>query len=176
MIAVRRLVPVVLLVTASACARTPAPPASAPVGIPDDAQPARVVRVVDGDTVLLRGSGAGPLPGSDTRVRLLEIDAPESVAPDRPVECFGPEASRGLARLLPEGAPVWVQRDEELLDPFDRVLLYVWTDGGDFVNLEMVRSGLAEAVLFEPNDLWIDAVRAAEDEARDAGRGLWGEC
>lgn len=175
MTVVRRLLPLALaMAVAAGCSAETATPTG--TGIPDDAEPAQVVRVVDGDTVILRGEGGGVLPDADTRVRLLEIDAPESVAPDRPVECFGPEASQGLERLLPERARVWVQRDEELVDPFDRVLLYVWTDEGDFVNLEMVRSGLAEAVLFEPNDRWIDEVRAAEQEARTGGRGLWGAC
>lgn len=151
-------------------------PAGAPVGVPGDAEPARVVRIVDGDTVVLRGAGDGVVPDDDTRVRLLEVDAPESVAPDRPVECFGPEASDGLADLLPEGATVWVAPDEELEDPFDRLLLYAWTADGTFVNQALVRAGLAEAVLYEPNDRFIAEVRAAERAARDDGAGLWGAC
>lgn len=148
----------------------------APVGVPDDAEQARVVRVVDGDTVILRGSGEGVVPDDEARVRLLEVDSPESVAPDRPVECFGPEASEGLAELLPAGATVWVAPDEELEDPFDRLLLYVWTTDGEFVNRSLVREGLAEAVLYEPNDRYIAEVRAAERAARDEGAGLWGAC
>ena len=61
-------------------------------------------------------------------------------------------------------------------DPYDRALLYVWNDEGVFVNLELVRSGAARAVLYEPNDRYIDQMRRAEADARDAGRGLWGAC
>ena len=137
-----------------------------------------VVRIVDGDTLYLRGDGdlLGPGGADGTAVRLLQIDTPETVAPGSPVECWGPEASAALADLVPPGTSVSVEADEELLAPFDRVLLYVYDAGGDMVNLEMVRAGHAEAVLYEPNDRHIERMRAAEAEAREAGRGLWSAC
>ncbi|MFM8762899.1 MAG: thermonuclease family protein, partial [Solirubrobacterales bacterium] len=45
----------------------------------------RVERVVDGDTIIVSA------PGGSERVRYIGIDTPESVAPGRPVECFGPQ-------------------------------------------------------------------------------------
>lgn len=150
--------------------------AEPPPGIPDDSQRVVVVRVVDGDTLVVRGTEDGVVPPGEARVRLLEIDTPESVAPDRPVECFGPEAAEGLEELVPAGSRVWVQPDEELLDPYDRLLLYVWTGEGELVNLAMVREGLAEAVLYEPNDRYIEQMRRAERQARADGRGMWGAC
>jgi micrococcal nuclease len=147
-----------------------------PEGIPAGSERAVVVRVVDGDTLLLRGDDGGVVPDQETRVRLLEIDTPESVAPDRPVECFGPEASAGLAEVVPPGSRVRVLPDEELTDPYDRLLLYLWTDDGEFVNLAMVRSGLAEAVLYEPNDRYIERMRRAERQAQAEARGMWGAC
>jgi micrococcal nuclease len=47
---------------------------------------------------------------------------------------------------------------------------------GDFVNLELVRSGAARAVLFEPNDRYIAQMRRAERNARANDRGQWGAC
>lgn len=145
-------------------------------GVPRESEPARVVRIVDGDTVWLRGEGEGLVPAEGAAVRLLEIDAPETVAPGRPVECWGPEASRALERLIPVGSRVWVQPDRDLTDPYDRMLLYVWNRQGRFVNLEMVRAGAAEAVLYEPNDRHIERLRTAEQRARAEGRGRWGHC
>ncbi|MDO3398191.1 thermonuclease family protein, partial [Nocardioides sp. SOB44] len=81
-----------------------------------------------------------------------------------------------LADLVPPGTSVSVEAEEEILDPFDRVLLYVYDAGGDMVNRAMVRAGHAEAVLYEPNDRHIERMRAAEAAARDAGRGLWSAC
>lgn len=154
-------------------AGTPAPDPD----VPDEAEPAAVVRHVDGDTLHLRSVGGGDLldPAGES-VRLLLIDTPETVKPDSPVECYGPEASDELAELAPVGAEVWVLPDQEMRDQYDRVLLYVWNEDGEFVNAELARAGAGRAVLYEPNDRFIDLVRAAEAEAREAGRGLWGAC
>lgn len=147
-------------------------------GVPAGAERARVVSHVDGDTVRLVGTPGSSLlrPDADTRVRLLEIDTPEVGTFGGEAECFAEEASEALADLLPVGADVWVTRDRELLDPYDRTLLYLWTSEGDLVNLEMVRLGYARAVLFEPNDAYLAPMRRAESEARAARRGLWAAC
>ncbi|HEY8547400.1 MAG TPA: thermonuclease family protein, partial [Acidimicrobiales bacterium] len=80
-----------------------------------------VVHVVDGDTLVVRFRGGG-----EARLRLIGIDTPESVATDRPNECFGQEASAALAALLPAGTPVRVERDVEPRDRYDRLLGYVY--------------------------------------------------
>lgn len=56
---------------------------------------ATVTRVVDGDTVEVQ-----PASGPPTTVRLLGIDAPESVAPGTPVECGSEDAAAHLTELL----------------------------------------------------------------------------
>lgn len=146
-------------------------------GVPPGAEPARVVHHVDGDTLRLEPLGdSRVLSAAETPVRLLEIDAPEMSHEDGDHECYAEEASEALATLLPEGDLVLVVRDQELRDRYDRTLLYLWTEDGIFVNEELVRLGFAGSVLFEPNDLHIDRMREAEQEARDATRGLWGAC
>jgi micrococcal nuclease len=154
---------------------SPGPPTA---GIPEGAEPARVTSHVDGDTIRLVPAGTSPLlpRGRETTVRLLEIDTPERARDGEPAECHAEEASQALADLLPTGSMVWAKPDRELLDPYGRTLLYLWTTHGVFVNLELVRQGYAEAVLFEPNDEYIDRMREAEQQARTEGRGLWGAC
>ena len=151
-------------------------------GVPESWQELEVRWHVDGDTVGVRALEDGPAGrrGEETPVRLLEIDTPE-VHPER--ECFGPEAAAELARLLPRGSSVWGERDEELRDPYGRTLLYLYADvpgdgdpGPVMVNLHLVRNGYAESVLFRPNDLHIDEIRRAEQQARSDGVGLWGAC
>jgi endonuclease YncB( thermonuclease family) len=132
---------------------------------------ATVVRVVDGDTVVVAVGDA------EEPVRLIGIDTPESVARDRPNECFGSEASTRLAELLPEGTVVRLTRDIEPRDVYDRLLAYVQRDAdGLFVNLAQVADGYAEASDYPPNSTYRDDFARAEQDARRAGRGLWSAC
>jgi micrococcal nuclease len=146
--------------------------------VPVEAERARVVGHVDGDTLRLAPVGESRYlrAGEETKVRLLEIDTPESVDPNSPDECYSSRSSRALSEMLPLGAGVWIEPDRQLLDPYGRTLLYLWTTDGRFVNLDMVRRAFAKAVLYEPNDEYIDIMRRAERRARQENRGLWGEC
>lgn len=132
---------------------------------------AEVVRVVDGDTIVVR------IGGGEERVRLIGIDTPESVDPRSPVDCFGPEASAEAGRLLPVGTAVRLVRDAEARDRFDRLLAYVYrVDDDTFVNLAMAEQGFADVATFPPNVAHTDEFVAAVADARAAGRGLWGAC
>lgn len=154
------------------------PPSGRPHGVPAGAAEAVVVDHVDGDTIKVRSIGRSRYltSGDVTTVRLLEIDTPESVDPNEPVQCYARRADHALSRLLPLGARVWVEPDHDLLDQYGRTLLYLWTTRGTFVNLALVRHGFARAVLYEPNDQHIGLMRAAERRARAVDRGLWGAC
>lgn len=132
---------------------------------------AEVVRVVDGDTIVVR------LDGAEERVRLLGIDTPESVDPRSPVECFGKEAAAHTAALLPPGTPVRLVRDVEARDRYERLLAYVYRiDDGTFVNLRLVEDGYAAVLTYPPNVAHADEFVAAAGEARESGRGLWSAC
>lgn len=52
----------------------------------------------------------------------------------------------------------------------------MWKENGEFYNDKAVRLGYAKAVLYMPNDLYIDQMREAESEAKANKRGLWGVC
>ncbi|WP_083940330.1 thermonuclease family protein [Saccharomonospora saliphila] len=149
-----------------------------PAGVPGEAQEAEVRRIVDGDTMELAAlTGGVALAGTgQVDVRLLEIDAPETGRPGEPTQCYGDEATTRLTELAPPASTVWIQRDEQLRDPYGRHLLYLWNDEGTFVNLEMVEDGYADAVLFPPNDRYWAQISAAREDAEAFGAGLWGEC
>jgi len=132
---------------------------------------ATVVRVVDGDTVVVR------LGRNEEHVRLIGIDTPETVDPRRPAECFGKEASERTGSLLPAGTRVRLERDAEGRDRYDRLLAYLYrAEDGAFVNLSMVADGFALAKPYPPNTAHQAAFGAAEAEARRRGVGLWGAC
>lgn len=162
----------VLAVLLSACSSPTAAPASAP----DDAQPATVSRHVDGDTIWVRVDVEGAIPRGEHKVRLLEIDTPEVGGGGRVAECLGEEAAAFMAQQLPLGEQVGLVADREGVDRYGRFLRYVWASDGTFVNAEAVRQGFARAVLYEPNDRYIEQLRGLEREARGHGRGLWSAC
>jgi micrococcal nuclease len=176
---VRTSVLVLLLLLVGGCStdgRSTAPPAtSAQPGlrVPAGVQEAGVVRGVDGDTVVLRGRGTGPLPAEPTRVRLLLVDTPEVTGQP---ECFGEQASARAAELLPDGAQVRVLADRDQLDRYGRALLHVWTEDGTNVGEALVREGFATVLVVAPNRLYESTFRDAEAEAEAAGRGLWSAC
>lgn len=144
-------------------------PGGAGPGLPEGAVPegatvATVEYVHDGDTLFLTDG---------TKVRLLGIDTPE-VGEHR--ECYGDEARELLRDLLPEGTRVQVLADVQPLDQYGRSLLFIYTDDGVNVNLELIERGAAEAVVLAPNVLFADELEAAEDRAQAAGLGMWGAC
>ena len=127
-----------------------------------------MIRVVDGDTIEVRYRG------HVRDVRLIGVDTPETVHPFQPVECYGREASRFTRNAL-EGRRVRLGFDVERLDRYGRTLAYVWVRG-ELFNESLVRKGYAQVATYPPNVRYADRFRAAQREAREAGRGLWGGC
>jgi micrococcal nuclease len=132
------------------------------------------VEVIDGDTLVIDLAGGD---GGDEHVRLIGIDTPETVAPDRPDECFGAEASRHLADLAPPGTALRLERDVEARDQYDRLLAYAYRVRDDlFLNLALVAGGFAEPLAYPPNTVHRADFERAAREARVAGAGLWTAC
>ena len=129
---------------------------------------AYVSRVVDGDTVEVQ------LDGEEEDVRYIGVDTPETVKPDTPVQCFGPQASDFNHRLV-EHRRVRLVFGAERRDVYGRLLAYVYLDGR-FVNAELVRRGLARTLTIPPNDRFAGRLKRLEIAAARAGRGLWGAC
>jgi micrococcal nuclease len=156
----RRAVLVLLFLLVS-CAR----PAPAAGGV------ATVDHVVDGDTVVV------DLNGREETLRLIGVDTPETVDPDQPPECFGPEASSHTKSLLPPGTEVRLSRDVEARDRYDRLLVYVErAEDGLFVNLDLVAGGWADDYPFPPNVAHERDFAVAASTARRQDLGLWGAC
>jgi micrococcal nuclease len=132
-----------------------------------------VVGIVDGDTIDVDILGSG----RRERTRLIGIDTPETVRPDTPVECFGPEASAFTTALLPAGTAVRLERDVEPRDAFGRLLAYVYrADDGLFVNEALVAGGFARPLPFEPNTSFAALLADAARDAQARSLGLWGSC
>jgi micrococcal nuclease len=149
---------------------TVAPVAPSVISPPLGLVQARVLRVVDGDTIEVERI----LDGRAT-LRLIGVDTPETVAPGQPVGCFGPEASANTKQLL-EGRTVLLEKDVSETDRFQRLLRYVYLDDGRMVNEVIVRDGYAQVATFPPDVKYQQRFLIAQTEARNANRGLWGKC
>jgi micrococcal nuclease len=130
-----------------------------------------VARVTDGDTVSVRLASGAP-----TRVRLIGIDAPESVDPEAPTECGAVDAAASLKQLA-EGREVVLTTDptQDRTDRFGRLLAYADVAGVD-VGREMIRAGHAAVFVFAAPFGRLPSYQQAQDEARSAGRAVWGSC
>lgn len=130
-------------------------------------------RVIDGDTVVARDKA-----GKSITVRILGIDTPETVAPGKPVQCWGPEATQYAKRLLLNQV-VRLRADptQAKTDAYKRSLFYVvLPDGRDF-SVEAARAGAARSYVYGGKPVQRHAqIVAAELEAKQARRGMWGGC
>ena len=120
-----------------------------------------VVRVVDGDTVVLRSAG---------KSRLIGVDTPEVFG--RP-GCFGEEASEFAKRTLRRDMPVKVERDAEPRDRYGRSLIYLTLPDGRSFNEMLVDEGFAMPLTIPPNVRYAARFRALAGRARDKRAGLW---
>jgi micrococcal nuclease len=143
-------------------APTSQPPTTTP---PETTQFLPVTRVVDGDTVIVSGYGS---------VRLIGVDTPETVDPDEPVGCFGPEASAFTRQLL-TARMVRLEFDVDRTDRYGRTLAYLYMEDGTLVNAQLILQGYGYAYTVFPFR-YLDQFRTYEREAREAGRGLWSAC
>lgn len=115
----------------------------------------RVVAISDGDTLTVLTSRHERI-----RIRLAEIDAPESHQP------FGQRSKQALARLCMGKSATFVRSQQ---DRYGRLVARVKCAGVD-VQAQQVRDGMAwvyEGYASDP------ALRSLQREARRAMRGLW---
>ncbi len=121
------------------------------------AQAQIVDKVIDGDSLQVRGVG---------EVRLIGVDTPEWDAP------FGKEA-RAFTQRLVEGKQIRLQYDQQRTDKYGRTLAYVHLPNGVFVNEMLIQHGYGRLIKRFPFR-YRDRFRRYEREAQRAGLGLWG--
>ncbi len=154
----------------------------------DDTLYGEVVKVTDGDTITVETQGR------TTPVRLIGVDTPETVAPDQPIGCYGPEASEHTKSVLRErqtDAEDRIAREGRLVrleiprigdseDAYGRTLAYIHidTDGdGKYersFNEDLVALGFARTTTFSHEHR--REYERLREGAEERGAGLWGAC
>jgi len=134
--------------------------------------PVHLIRVVDGDTLLVFFNG------KRERVRLIGIDSPESVKPEEEPECYGPEAKEALERFLQGEREIFLEFDETqgMRDRFGRILAYAFLPNGKQIGEMMIEKGYACEYRYALPYRYEEAFRQAEERARQEGLGLWSAC
>ena len=126
-----------------------------------------VSRIVDGDTVEI-----SPAVDNISTVRLIGVDTPE-FSSDCGTQPLAQEATDfATARVL--GEQVALEVGEESIDPFGRLLAYAWTGNESMFNTALLRQGYAQVYTVSPNDEYEARYFSAQQEAANAGRGIWG--
>ncbi|MDD2903025.1 MAG: thermonuclease family protein [Syntrophales bacterium] len=152
----RKTVFIILLLAAAlawGCGRAPQLPP----------QKAKVIQVIDGDTLVLAG---------ERRVRLLSIDAPEMARKGRPAQFMAYKAKAYLAQLT-RGKEVRLEYGQLRYDHYGRLLAHVFLADNTLVEAALLRQGLAHVYIHPPNIRYREVLLAAQKEAMDARRGIW---
>ena len=131
---------------------------------------ARVVRVVDGDTITVNVNG------DEEKVRFIGINTPESVDPRSPVQCFGLEASTRTKQLL-DGKKIFLEADPSQTDrdKYNRLLRYVFLEDGTNINLELIQEGYAHEYTYDVPYRYQKQFKQAQKDASNAKIGLWAD-
>jgi micrococcal nuclease len=129
-----------------------------------------VIRVIDGDTIVV---------SPNEKVRLIGVDAPETVHPKRTAQCFGKDATE-FTRSLVERQTIRLVLDESNAtrnhkDRYGRTLAYIYFDDGTMLNAELIRRGYAHAYTRFPFRHAVE-FRQLERIARSQAVGLWASC
>jgi endonuclease YncB( thermonuclease family)/membrane-bound metal-dependent hydrolase YbcI (DUF457 family) len=135
----------------------------------------RVTKVTDGDTITVETQGRS------TPVRLIGVDTPETVAPDQPIGCFGPQASSYTKQVLAQRiVRLEIPRIGDSEDAYGRTLAYIYLDtnkDGSYEHLfneDLIQLGLARTTTFSHSHR--REFERLQEEAEDRSAGLWGAC
>lgn len=135
------------------------------VATPSVAETVQVRRALDGDSLLLTDG---------RQVRLIGINAPELGRDDRPEQPLA-RAARTLLANLTAGQRVVLEFEAEPHDRYGRLLAHVHLPDGRSAAEVLLRHGLVWLVAIPPYVRELARLKAAEEEARVAGRGVWSE-
>jgi endonuclease YncB( thermonuclease family) len=157
------------------------PPTATPTPTPAPQAPAtkrsaRIVRVIDGDTLRVRLTS-----GQQITVRLIGIDTPETKRPGVAVECGGKAASAFMHQLAfrrGRGRQVTLvgDRSQDATDRYGRTLAYVDASAKGDLGRLMLRAGWATVYVFANPFERLVRYETAAGQAKARGTGAWTRC
>jgi len=129
----------------------------------------KVIRIVDGDTIVVNYKG------KYEKVRLLCVNTPESVHPDKKQNIPMGKVASNYAKKRLKGKYVDLKFEGPIRGRYGRLLAYVYVDGVNF-NLELVREGLSPYYTkYGLSQKYDKEFREAERYARKQKLNIWGD-
>ncbi|WP_324824344.1 thermonuclease family protein [Sinanaerobacter sp. ZZT-01] len=116
-----------------------------------------VIRVVDGDTFV------ATIDDKEEKVRLIGVDTPESVHPDKSKNTKAGELASEYVKDLLEDQTVQLEFDVQERDKYGRVLAYVYLEDGTFLNEKLILDGYAQIATYPPNVKYVDVFKQAAE-------------
>lgn len=134
--------------------------------IPNGKVEAKVLRVVDGDTLKIQ------IADKDYKVRLLGVDTPESVSPKKEKNTKEGKIASEYTKKNLEGKDIILEFDVSPYDRYGRLLAYVYVDGICY-NEKLLEEGYAKVMMISPNVKNSKYYRQIEKQAKENNTGFW---
>ena len=130
-----------------------------------------VERVIDGDTIKIIYEG------KSESVRIIGINTPETKHPEKPIECFGPEASN-FAEELMSNKEILLEFDESQgkYDKYNRLLAYIWLPNGQLYSEVAIENGFGFEDTYDGEYKYQKVHQDAQSKAEKNESGLWLSC
>lgn len=129
-----------------------------------------VMRVVDGDTYIIL------INDTETRVRLIGVDTPESVAPDnysKENTSEGKDITDVVKDKIREDDILYIEYDVQETDKYGRTLAYLYFPDGTMVQEWLLENGYANIATYPPNVKYAEHFKELAQTAAENKVGLW---
>jgi len=125
---------------------------------------------VDGDTIKIL------VDNEIKTVRMLAVDTPESVHPTKGVEYYGKEASEYTCQKVKNAKKIEIEYDDDSdkTDKYDRLLVWVFTDGS-LLQKDLVENGYAKVAYLYGDYKYTNELETIQEKASAKSIGIWNE-
>jgi micrococcal nuclease len=122
---------------------------------------AKVMRVIDGDTIVI---------DNGEHIRYIGMNAPEL----SPLECYATNAAE-INKELVLGKTIKLVKDVSETDKYGRPLRFVYV-GDTFIDDYLVKVGAAKIETVSPDVEFKDEFLSSQNYAKENKLGMWGKC
>lgn len=125
-------------------------------------------KCIDGDTFKV------VLNGKIETVRLLAVDTPESVHPDKEKEYYADESSQFTCNMIRNAKRVELEYDSnsDKYDKYNRLLAWVFIDG-ELLQDEIIKNGYGRVAYLYDDYKYTNILKQSELVAKNNHLGIW---